>query len=191
MPPRWRSSIAVFRHDPPDDFQPLPHARVSYLKVCLTLAPFAPELPVEVVTRRFDSRLRRDALAGRVFTADIDDLTRTSTLRFPDGREELRQLDALGRTTSITLQGPGTSLGPASGKPGTVLCELAYLGPDRVHALLRENDAITRYHYDDEGRLTDLEHLDGETQAVLERTRLRFATVVASAVLRLKQGRWT
>ncbi len=130
----------------------------------------------EVVTRRFDSlgRLRRDELAGRVFTADIDDLTRTSTLRFPDGREELRQLDGLGRTTSITLQAPGTSLGPASGKPGTVLCELAYLGPDRVHALLRENDAITRYHYDDEGRLTDLEHIDGETQDVLERARLRF-----------------
>jgi RHS repeat-associated protein len=130
----------------------------------------------EVVMRRFDSlgRLRRDELAGRAFAADIDDLKRTSTFRFPDGREELRQLDALGRTTSITLQKPGTSaVGPASGAPGTVLCELTYLGPVRVHALLRENGAITRHHYDDEGRLTDLEHIDGETQAVLARTRLR------------------
>ena len=130
----------------------------------------------EVVTRRFDSlgRLRHDELAGRAFAADIDDLKRTSTLRYPDGREELRQLDALGRTTSITLQKPGTSaVGPASGAPGTVLCELTYLGPARVHALLRENGAITRHHYDDEGRLIDLEHIDGETQAVLARTRLR------------------
>ena len=130
----------------------------------------------EVVTRRFDSlgRLRHDELAGRAFAADIDDLKRTSTLRYPDGREELRQLDALGRTTSITLQKPGTSaVGPASGAPGTVLCELTYLGPARVHALLRENGAITRHHYDDEGRLTDLEHVDGETQAVLAQTRLR------------------
>ncbi|MBK7829550.1 MAG: hypothetical protein IPJ59_30820 [Nannocystis sp.] len=42
-----------------------------------------------------------------------------------------------------------------------------------MHALLRENGAITRHHYDDEGRLTDLEHIDGTTQAVLARTRLR------------------
>lgn len=48
VPPRWRSSIAVFRHDPPDEFQPLPHSRVSYLKVCVTLAPFAPELEVKL-----------------------------------------------------------------------------------------------------------------------------------------------
>lgn len=54
VPPRWRSSIAVFRHDPPDDFQPLPHARVSYLKVCVTLAPFAPELPVQLGRRAAD-----------------------------------------------------------------------------------------------------------------------------------------
>jgi hypothetical protein len=48
VPPRWRSSIVVFRHDPPDEFQPLPHSRVSYLKVCVTLAPFAPELEVKL-----------------------------------------------------------------------------------------------------------------------------------------------
>ncbi len=131
----------------------------------------------EVVTRSFDSlgRLRRDELAGRVFEADIDDLQRTSRLRYPDGREELRQLDALGRTVSITLQKPGTSaVGPASGAPGTVLCELSYLGPDRVHALLRENGTVTRHHYDDEGRLTDLEHVDGDTLEVLARTSRRF-----------------
>jgi hypothetical protein len=129
----------------------------------------------EVVMRRFDSlgRLRRDELAGRAFAADIDDLKRTSTLRFPDGREELRQLDALGRTTSITLQARHLRGRPGQRRPGTVLCELTYLGPARVHALLRENGAITRHHYDDEGRLTDLEHIDGETQAVLARTRLR------------------
>ena len=54
IPPRWRSSIAVFRHDPPDDFQPLPHSRVSYLKVCVTLAAFAPELPVKLGRRAAD-----------------------------------------------------------------------------------------------------------------------------------------
>jgi YD repeat-containing protein len=131
----------------------------------------------EVVARRFDSlgRLRRDALAGRAFEADIDDLQRTSRLRYPDGREELRQLDALGRTVSIILQQQGTSaVGPASGAPGTVLCELSYLGPDRVHALLRENGTVTRHTYDDEGRLTDLEHVDGDTLEVLARTSHRF-----------------
>ena len=51
VPPRWRSSIAVFRHDPPDEFQPMPHSRVSYLKVCVTLAPFAPELEVKLGRR--------------------------------------------------------------------------------------------------------------------------------------------
>ena len=54
VPPRWRSSIAVFRHDPPDEFQPLPHSRVSYLKVCVTLAPFAPELEVKLGRRAAD-----------------------------------------------------------------------------------------------------------------------------------------
>ena len=29
VPPRWRSSIAVFRHDPPDEFQPLPRSRLN------------------------------------------------------------------------------------------------------------------------------------------------------------------
>jgi hypothetical protein len=54
VPPRWRSSIAVFRHDPPDEFQPMPHSRVSYLKVCVTLAPFAPELEVKLGRRAAD-----------------------------------------------------------------------------------------------------------------------------------------
>ena len=131
----------------------------------------------EVVTRRYDSldRLQRDELAGRIFEADIDDLQRTAVLRYPDGREELRQLDALGRTVSITIQKPGASaVGPASGAPGTVLCELSYLGPNRVHALLRENGTLTRHRYDDNGRLTDLDHIDGDSLEVLARTSRRF-----------------
>ncbi|WP_157105822.1 hypothetical protein [Nocardia sienata] len=43
-PPRWRPSIAVFRYDPADDYQPFEDRSISYLKVVVSVAPFAPEI---------------------------------------------------------------------------------------------------------------------------------------------------
>jgi hypothetical protein len=39
-PPRWRSSIAVFRFDPAEDYQPYEQETVSYLKVVITVGPY-------------------------------------------------------------------------------------------------------------------------------------------------------
>ena len=43
FPPRWRSSLAVFRYDPADEYQPFDDYVVSYIKVVASIAPFAPE----------------------------------------------------------------------------------------------------------------------------------------------------
>jgi len=48
FPPRWRSSLAIFRYDPKDDFQPFEDHLVSYLKVVATIAPYAPEIGVDL-----------------------------------------------------------------------------------------------------------------------------------------------
>lgn len=44
IPLRWKSSVAIYRYDPDDDYQPYDDLRITYLKVGLTIAPFAPEL---------------------------------------------------------------------------------------------------------------------------------------------------
>jgi len=47
-PPRWRSSLAVFRYDPADEFQPFEDHVVSYIKVVASIAPYAPEISIEL-----------------------------------------------------------------------------------------------------------------------------------------------
>lgn len=47
-PPRWRSSLAVFRYDPTDEYQPFDDHIISYIKVVATIAPFAPEIGVDI-----------------------------------------------------------------------------------------------------------------------------------------------
>lgn len=42
LPPKWHSSIAVFKYVPPDDFQLHPGYKVSYLKVTATLTGYQP-----------------------------------------------------------------------------------------------------------------------------------------------------
>jgi hypothetical protein len=42
-PPRWRSSIAAFRYDPADDYQPYNDAVISYVKFVVTIGPYQPE----------------------------------------------------------------------------------------------------------------------------------------------------
>src|SRR5262249_42003042 len=39
-PARWHTSLAAFRYDPSDDYQPYENEVVSYLKVVATIAPF-------------------------------------------------------------------------------------------------------------------------------------------------------
>ena len=47
FPYRWRSSVAVFGYQPPDDQQNYPGMIVSYLKVACTITGFQPD-PEEV-----------------------------------------------------------------------------------------------------------------------------------------------
>ncbi len=47
-PPRWRSSLAVFRYDPADDFQLIEDHLVSYIKVVASITPYAPEIDIEL-----------------------------------------------------------------------------------------------------------------------------------------------
>jgi hypothetical protein len=46
-PDKWRSSLAVFRYDPPDEYQSLADSSISYLKVVATVVPYAPEINVD------------------------------------------------------------------------------------------------------------------------------------------------
>ena len=55
VPPRWRSSIALFRYDPEDSFQPYHDLHVTYLKLTVTLTPFAPELDIQLGRREVDN----------------------------------------------------------------------------------------------------------------------------------------
>jgi len=47
-PPRWRSSLAVFRYDPADEYQPFDDYIVSYIKVVSSVVPFAPEIGIDI-----------------------------------------------------------------------------------------------------------------------------------------------
>jgi hypothetical protein len=55
VPPRWRSSIALFRYDPADSFQPYSDLHISYLKLTVTLTPFAPELDIKLGVHELDA----------------------------------------------------------------------------------------------------------------------------------------
>lgn len=48
-PPKWRSSMAVFRYDPAEDYQPYENEAVTYLKVVTTITPFQPEVDLSKV----------------------------------------------------------------------------------------------------------------------------------------------
>ena len=41
-PPSFRSSLAVFRYDPAEEYQPHADLTISYLKVVATLGPYSP-----------------------------------------------------------------------------------------------------------------------------------------------------
>ena len=49
-PDRWRSSLAVFRYDPLEDYQPYDDCLISYLKVVVTVSPYVPEISKERAT---------------------------------------------------------------------------------------------------------------------------------------------
>ncbi|MRG97819.1 hypothetical protein [Polyangium spumosum] len=43
-PQRFRSSLAAFRYDPPEEYQQHPEHVVSYIKIVATIAPYAPDI---------------------------------------------------------------------------------------------------------------------------------------------------
>ena len=51
LPPRWKTSIALYRYDPADEYQPYDDLRVCYLKVAVTIVPWAPELGVDLLQK--------------------------------------------------------------------------------------------------------------------------------------------
>ena len=40
-PPRWHSSLAAFRYDPPEEYQPYENEVISYIKILATITPFS------------------------------------------------------------------------------------------------------------------------------------------------------
>ena len=46
-PPRWRSSMAVYRFDPLEEYQPYDNEVISYIKVVVSITPWQPEIDVK------------------------------------------------------------------------------------------------------------------------------------------------
>jgi len=42
LPPKWQSSIAVFKYVPADEYQSLPPYKITYLKVTVTITGYQP-----------------------------------------------------------------------------------------------------------------------------------------------------
>lgn len=51
LPPRWKSSIAIYRYDPDDEYQPYEDLRIAYVKVAVTIAPWAPEIGADLAAK--------------------------------------------------------------------------------------------------------------------------------------------
>ncbi|MEO1129673.1 MAG: hypothetical protein AAFX05_08220, partial [Planctomycetota bacterium] len=50
-PPKWSSSLVAFRYDPSDEFQSIEGCTISYVKVVVTVTPYAPEIDVGKVKK--------------------------------------------------------------------------------------------------------------------------------------------
>src|SRR5437660_621835 len=61
LPLRWRSSVAVFEYEPPEDQQSLDGYRISYLKVSCTITGYQPN-GEEI---RIRERLARSGWSGK------------------------------------------------------------------------------------------------------------------------------
>jgi hypothetical protein len=42
LPPKWQSSIAIFKYVPADEYQLYPDYKITYLKVTVTLTGYQP-----------------------------------------------------------------------------------------------------------------------------------------------------
>jgi len=47
LPPKWQSSIAAFKYDPADEYQPYEKHLISFIKLIVTITPYAPEIKIE------------------------------------------------------------------------------------------------------------------------------------------------
>jgi RHS repeat-associated protein len=113
------------------------------------------------VQRAYDglARLRLENVGDHTFERIYDDTAGKSLLVYPDGRVEEQEWDLLGRIERIRLAQPGTSeVGAGSGTPGDLLLEVEFAGAKRVSETRHGNGVVSRWHYDDEGRVIRVEH---------------------------------
>lgn len=124
LPPRWRSSIALFRYDPEDSFQPYPDLRVTYLKLTVTLTPFAPELDIQLGRREVDAVAPAFPCYGALLHVTVAppegqraDLPRQAYPYFLDVEPKKRELYELVTDTGEVLSGStsGLSVGKSQG----------------------------------------------------------------------------
>jgi hypothetical protein len=64
QPPKWQSSIAIFRYDPPDESQEHQGYKISYLRLVVTITGFQPR----------DAEIEGDIDWDHLTTEDIEDV---------------------------------------------------------------------------------------------------------------------
>jgi hypothetical protein len=128
-PPKWSSSIAAYRYDPIDEYQPLEDCLVSYLKLVVTIVPYAPEISADQL-KRYGSLVLIDeleeafpcygALLQVTLAPSDDDRNRFNKEDYPhfiDFEPKKRELYEAVTDTGEVLSGSSTTL--AVGKSST------------------------------------------------------------------------
>lgn len=122
IPPRWRTSIAVFRYDPTEEYQPHEDFFVSYLKVAVTIAPFAPEIDNEsakgyITPRLIDEIEEAFPCYGALLHVSVapskkdGDVPLAQYPYFSDFEPKKRELYELVTDTGEVLSGSSTKVG--------------------------------------------------------------------------------
>lgn len=131
LPPRWRSSIALFRFDPDEAFQPYPDLRITYLKLTVTITPFAPELDIQLGRRELDALAPAFPCYGALLhvTVGPTEEQRTTLPRqafpyFLDVEPKKRELYELVTDTGEVLSGSTSALSVGKSQGGLQTTEL-------------------------------------------------------------------
>lgn len=125
IPLRWKSSITIYRYDPDEEYQPYEEFAVTYLKVGLTIAPFAPELDFNEIRRRVPPILIDDleeaypcygAILHVTVTPRSHEQTELSDYPFiMDSEPKKRELYQMATETGEVLSGSSSSLSVGKG----------------------------------------------------------------------------
>ncbi len=122
LPPKFHSSMAVFRYDPEDEFQLYPNRLISYLKLVVTVAPYAPDINYDRAKKYLPSVLVDDlaesfpcygAILQLTVTPEKNDLDKFSKEQFPyfvDFEPKKRELYEAVTDTGEVLSGSSNSL---------------------------------------------------------------------------------